>query len=174
MQSLPSGTVDFIWSRLAVRWGVDFVRQYEGLDLGLVKEDWARELARFMVIVDGKPTAPAIMHALANLPDRPVTVGAFRAICLTYRAPSPRMVSRKPQPVPAAVADYVARLHAAAPKHAEPERVRVARRFVAIHGARSNLNPHQRQTLAEYQRVLEQHARMQQGAGAAAGKGAHG
>lgn len=84
--SLPIAWIDDLFSKLALTYGRDFVAQYEGLDLSLVKANWAHELAGF----EGHPQALAT--ALQNLPsDRPPNVLQFRALC--RRMP--------PQPAPA-------------------------------------------------------------------------
>lgn len=82
--------IDQVFACLQVRYGSEWLRMWEGLDLAAVKADWSRELARF------KPRDVA--YALEHLPpDRPPTVGQFRAIC--QRAPiadEPRLPPPKP------------------------------------------------------------------------------
>jgi len=91
--SLPIETVDYIFSRLTVRFGRPFLARWDGIDLDLVKADWAQEL-------DGFQQWPeAIVFALDNLgADKPPpTVDQFKAIA--RRAPAPQ---RKALPEPAA------------------------------------------------------------------------
>jgi hypothetical protein len=42
---LPSEWVDRLFSRIAVRYGADWLRMWEGLDMAAVKADWAETLA---------------------------------------------------------------------------------------------------------------------------------
>lgn len=91
--TLPAKWVDRIFARLTVRYGRAFMARWDGVDEGLVKEDWAHELAGFAQWPE------AIDHALQNLPaDKPApTVNEFRALAL--RAPQPQ---REALPAPAA------------------------------------------------------------------------
>ena len=76
---MPTTTemVDVIFTKLSLYYGRDFMSRWEGLDMGLVKGDWAHELAG---------VSPAgIKYALQNLPIRPPHVGEFRLVAL--RAP---------------------------------------------------------------------------------------
>lgn len=72
---LPSAWVDRLFDRLAVRYGTQFARQYDGLDIAAVKADWAEELAGFR-------TAPeALEYALNHAdPDRAPNASQFRAL----------------------------------------------------------------------------------------------
>ena len=75
MQSpLSSAWVDSLFARLAVRYGVDWVRKWEGVPMDAVKADWATELSGM--------SGESIKYALENLPqDRPPsTAAAFRAL----------------------------------------------------------------------------------------------
>lgn len=76
--SLPASWVDRIFEKLTVAYGHDFLRRWEGLDMAMVKADWADELA-------GYGSMPqAIKYGLDNLPaDKPPTAKQFRAICNT-------------------------------------------------------------------------------------------
>lgn len=74
--SLPITWIDDVFSKLALTYGRDFVAQYEGLDLALVKANWAYELGGF----ENHPHALA--SALQCLPaERPPNVLQFRALC---------------------------------------------------------------------------------------------
>lgn len=77
--SLPLSWVDRIFDRCTVRYGHDFLRRWEGLDMIGVKHDWARELAGH----EGNPDA--LSFALDNLPHQPPTVSQFAEVC--NRAP---------------------------------------------------------------------------------------
>lgn len=103
--ALSEKWIDAIFARLTVRYGSAFLGRWNGIDMELVKADWAEELA-------GLENWPeAIKHALDTLPaDKPApTVNEFKAACL--RAPKP---DRKalPEPVadPARVKSEMAKL----------------------------------------------------------------
>jgi len=81
-QPLPVAWVDRIFAKLTLTYGRAFLSQYEGIDMHMVKVDWATELAGFQ----NNPSA--IKHGLENLPkDRPPNVLQFRAICRTTPPP---------------------------------------------------------------------------------------
>lgn len=72
--SLPTDWVEYIFSTLKLRYGRDFDMRWEGLDMAVVKQDWANEL-------DGYDRHPALIeHALKHLPERPPTVIEFHRI----------------------------------------------------------------------------------------------
>lgn len=74
--SLPSAWVDRIFAKLTVAYGHRFLSMYSGVDLNLVKADWAEELAGF------QQSPNAISHALGILPsDNPPNVFQFRDLC---------------------------------------------------------------------------------------------
>ena len=80
--SLPNSWVDALFSRLSVRYGGAFMRQYEGVNPAHVHADWADVLGGFVTRPD------AIKHALDNLPhDRPPNAMQFCDACA--RAPVP-------------------------------------------------------------------------------------
>lgn len=91
---LKDAWVDRILTRLVVRYGNAWLRAWEGIDPEAIKQDWAEEL--------GGMSSDSLAYALANLPpDRPPTVGQFRAIALTFRPsvtllPPARRVQRDP------------------------------------------------------------------------------
>lgn len=75
---LPIHWIDRIFQKLAIAYGRDFLRKWEGIPEDEVKEDWAHTLAGF------QERPEAIMHALQNLPDdKPPTAMEFRALCRT-------------------------------------------------------------------------------------------
>ena len=138
--------IDKIFTRLAVRYLDDWTRKMDGLDLDIIKTDWAHELAPF----DGNPDA--IKWALDNLPsDRPPTVGQFRDLCKNRPAPQPVALPAPPRD-PARVAALVAQALAAKP--APPDkRVNVhlewARRLRKRDFLGERLTIHQRQAWRE-------------------------
>lgn len=72
--SLPADWVEYVFAKLQLRYGRDFSMRWEGLDLNVVKADWAEEL-------DGFESHPALIeHALKHLPERAPTVIEFRRI----------------------------------------------------------------------------------------------
>lgn len=88
--SLPDSWADALFSKLVVKYGTAFMRQYEGVDLALVRGDWQVALAGF----GGRQIA----YALDNLPpDRPPNALQFKALCL--RAPLEEF-KRLPAPAP--------------------------------------------------------------------------
>lgn len=82
---LKSETVDWIFGRMAVRYGAAWLNKWDGIPMEAVKTDWAREL--------GMTRSDAIAYALRFLPlDFPPTVLRFREIC--RRAPEPEQPKR--------------------------------------------------------------------------------
>lgn len=94
--TLPHDWVDSLFARLQVRYGAGWNRMWEGIDIAIVKADWAEELGGFSVNPD------AIKRALGNLPaDWPPTVAQFKALCIG----SPGDVYEKPKRLEAPSAD---------------------------------------------------------------------
>jgi hypothetical protein len=79
--------IDAIFSRLRIRYGVSFLKQWEDEDLALVKSDWAQVLGRVV------ESPYMVDFGLDNLPiDRPPkNAMEFRDICL--RAPQKPMLA---------------------------------------------------------------------------------
>ncbi len=75
------GLVGMIFTKLQVRYGAAWLRQWEGLDMPMVKSDWKHELAGF----ERNPTP--LLHALTILPERVPNVKQFRD--LANQAPLP-------------------------------------------------------------------------------------
>lgn len=89
--SLPSRTIDAIFTRMLVRYGAAWLRVWDDVPMDAVKADWASELSGL--------SAESVRHALDNLPaDRPPTVGQFRALCINR----PVIFEQKQLPAPAA------------------------------------------------------------------------
>ena len=102
--SLPESWVSELFSRLFVRYGAAFMRQWPDLDADAVKADWAQVLRGF----EGRH----IQHALDHLPDSPPNAMQFRALCLgAPEKQMPRLAGPKPQRE--RVADMLARMRAA-------------------------------------------------------------
>ena len=102
--SLPAAWVDKIFEKLTIRYGRDFLSQWEGIPVEDVKDDWSNCLS-------GLFTHPsALAYGLDNLPDgKAPNAQQFRAIC--RRAPEP-VVPRleAPQARPDLVARELAKL----------------------------------------------------------------
>lgn len=126
--SLPLPWVDRIFQKLTLAYGREFVARWEavGLSIADVKTDWCEELAGFVAHPE------AIAYALENLPDRPPTVGQFKAICRTAPLPEVKLLpapKADPQRV-AAELDKLRQLSSPAPsKQAGPD-LRWAHRIV--------------------------------------------
>ncbi len=94
--------IEAIFTKLAVRYGAAWLRQWDGVDMDLVKADWADELAGF------KENLEPLRYALRHLPDRCPNVGEFRA--LANRCPPPELPRlAAPAASDAVVAEQVAK-----------------------------------------------------------------
>lgn len=90
--SLPNAWVDEIFTRLTVRYGRTFLNRWEGVDIELVKADWAKELAGFANWPE------AISYAFEHLDsERPPTATVFRDIATKApRVERPQLEAPKP------------------------------------------------------------------------------
>lgn len=96
--SLPAAWIDKIFTKLTLAYGRDFQGRWEGIDMNIVKSDWAHELAGFERFPEG------IAHALTHLdPAKPPTVFQFRE--LARKAPR---TEDKQLPAPAASPEVIA------------------------------------------------------------------
>jgi len=75
------GLIELVFTKLQVRYGAAWLRQWEGVDMQMVKSDWMDELAGFE-----RNPAP-LLHALTILPERAPNVKQFRN--LANQAPLP-------------------------------------------------------------------------------------
>lgn len=66
--------IELIFAKLAVRYGADWLRQWDGVDMALVKDDWAEELSGFANGLE------PLRYALRNLPVKCPNVAQFRAL----------------------------------------------------------------------------------------------
>ena len=103
---LSAESVDWIFGKLAVRYGARFAQQYADINPTAVKSDWGH-------VLDGFDRHPdALLYALENLPDiPPPNALQFRAIA--RRAPAPatdRLMPPQPDRPPQAVRDLAARM----------------------------------------------------------------
>lgn len=101
---LPSDWVDYIFSKLQLAYGRDFLAQWPALEIAAVKTDWAEKLAGLERHTD------AIDHALSHLPsDKPVNALRFRDLCRTApRAYREEGAKQLPAPANAAAARRIA------------------------------------------------------------------
>lgn len=110
--SLPTAWVDKLFTKLIVTYGQRFLGLYAGVDLQIVKDDWAEELAGYVNNPD------AIKHALQHLPtDRPPNVLEFKQLCRGAPAKAPLMALEAPKSDPARVAEAMASMTAPKPKY---------------------------------------------------------
>ena len=75
------GLIELVFTKLQVRYGASWLRQWEGVDMQMVKSDWMHELSGF-----AQNPAP-LLHALTILPERVPNVQQFRN--LANQAPMP-------------------------------------------------------------------------------------
>lgn len=168
---LPFATVEWLWARLGVRYGQSFDKRWEGFDLAVVKEDWRYELAGL--------SDDQLQYGLKHLPPRfAPDAGEFRKLCEPFTEPRDATpVPRLPAPrgrmeLRPEIRAAVAQLLEPTPAGAEPHRVTVARRFVAMWDGKPNLSLRQVQDLAHFKRVIERYENTQPDAIAAAKKAA--
>lgn len=80
-----------ILSKLALTYGTRFHQAYEGMDSGMVRRNWAKEL-------DGV-SRDGVLYAMANLPERfPPNVLEFRRLCQSRRTEASRLALPPPKP----------------------------------------------------------------------------
>ena len=67
--------VDAIFDKLTVRYGHEWLRQWDGMDMAFVKADWAEELSGYANNLE------PLRYALRHLPERcPTNVGQLKKI----------------------------------------------------------------------------------------------
>ena len=106
-QQTFSEVIDAIFAKLAVRYGATWLRQWEGVNMNLVKSDWGSELSGFARNLE------PLRYALRNLPERCPNVGQFRAIANCCPPPEFKQLEA-PAADPAKVAQATAQLGQAA------------------------------------------------------------
>lgn len=154
---LPDDIVELVFGQLITTYGSAFVRQYDGANLAGVKSDWKRELGGFVRSgKDGAPIAPAVLYGLQNLPERPPNIIQFRAICRRWTDTDDTPKLSRRVVIPENIRAQFARLKT--PASVEPERIRVARRYIATFGGpRMHLTPRHAENLAHYRAVLQRY-----------------
>ncbi|AFU45445.1 hypothetical protein C380_08715 [Acidovorax sp. KKS102] len=66
--------IDAIFDKLAVRYGHEWLRQWDGVDMAFVKADWAEELSGYANNLE------PLRYALRHLPERCPNVGQLKKI----------------------------------------------------------------------------------------------
>lgn len=132
---LSTKTIDRLFERLALAYGVPFMAQYEGMSIGDVKTDWCEWLSPYGARLE------AIGWALENLPERPVNAVQFRNLCRSAPAPATVLLP-SPAPDPERMRAELEKLAPLlATKRSEPHDGRAwARAIVAADAAGQRLN----------------------------------
>jgi hypothetical protein len=104
--SLPAAWVDRIFDKLTLAYGHDFLRKWEGLDMGAVKADWGQELGGYTL------NPGALRYALDHLPaDKAPNAKQFRGLCMNRPDQKPALL---PAPITAPSPDVVEKIAALA------------------------------------------------------------
>lgn len=75
---MDSRTIDAIHARMLVRYGSKWINMWAGVDMEMIKADWALELESVR--------RDQVLFALDHLPPEfPPTAGQFRALCREHR-----------------------------------------------------------------------------------------
>lgn len=135
---LPIEAVDRLIERLHATYGVQWIREWEGLSPAAVKSLWAAELEAL--------SSPAgmkrIAWAVANLPERVPNAITFKRLC--YQAPATEDLQLPaPGASPERVAAELAKLGPIArkPSRTAPGNKDWAHRFIARHDAGEKIRP---------------------------------
>lgn len=127
--------IDAIFAKLAVRYGAAWMRQWDGLDMNLVKSDWRSELAGFAQNLE------PLRYALRNLPERCPNVVEFRAIA--NRCPQPEFKQLEaPKTDERVVAEQIARQTGLKQAMARSDPKDWARRILARDQAGDKIRPY--------------------------------
>lgn len=87
---LDDAVIEKLLSKLALTYGVRFNDQYAGMDSGMVRRNWAKEL--------GDVSREGIDYAMANLPERfPPNVLEFRKLCHGRRTEAQQLALPAPR-----------------------------------------------------------------------------
>jgi hypothetical protein len=161
VRPLPQNSIDEIFAKLLATYGQAFMRQYEGVDLDLVKDEWSQTLGGFQRQPwgDEEVKAPAIEFALTILPTKPVSMLEFRDLCRQYREPDKafKQLPRGPAPVPPKVKERLTQLFE--PKDdGLTEKTRNAARFISMWGRPGlALTERQRTDLTYWRGIWDEH-----------------
>ncbi|MDB5731741.1 MAG: hypothetical protein JWQ03_1636 [Variovorax sp.] len=154
MVSQPFQTIEKLFGRMELRYGYKFLERWEGLSLTAVKEDWRLALAGL--------SEQQLQYGLAHLPPSfPPDAGEFAKICASMpRTVEATKLSKLPPPrgrmeLRPEIRAAVAHLLEPPAKGEEPNRLKVARRFVAMWDGKEHLSIRQKEDLAHFKRVIE-------------------
>lgn len=87
--------IDAIFGRMAIRYGAEWMRKWEGVDIAAVKADWSQELRGFASNLE------PLRYALKHLPVKCPTVAEFRNIANSCPPPEFKLL-----PAPHAGGEY--------------------------------------------------------------------
>lgn len=146
--------VDLIFGKLAVRYGAAWLRQWDGVDMALVKADWRSELSGFAGNLE------PLRYALRHLPERCPGVGELKA--LANCCPPPVLpVLEAPKADPALVREVMEQAKQVTAKPLEHDPKAWAYSLKARHESGERLGQYQ---IDCYQRALGIKSRMKAGA----------
>lgn len=94
--------IEAIFAKLAVRYGAAWLRQWDGVEMKLVKADWSAELDGF------RPNLEPLRYALRHLPERCPNVAQFKALANACPPPEVKRLEA-PQASEAVVAAQIAK-----------------------------------------------------------------
>lgn len=94
-EPLPMQWIDRLFTKLTLTYGAPFMARYDGLDLAMVKAEWAEGLAGYQV-----DHGAAITWALGALPDRAPNLIEFRALCRHAPTPAKKLLEGPPPEKP--------------------------------------------------------------------------
>ncbi len=136
MQSTPTFPpwVDWVFSRMAVRYGSAWANKWEGLPMADVKRDWQRQLWR---VAENNPDG--LKHALEHLPEFPPTCDVILRLCLQYTPKYKALPAPASKPNAQFAAEVLARLKAHQREAGKPADA-VARRLEARRAAGERLS----------------------------------
>ncbi|MFZ9966423.1 MAG: hypothetical protein ACO3IN_05430 [Steroidobacteraceae bacterium] len=142
---LPLPWVERLFERLQLVYGKRFAAQWDGMDMQLIRADWAHELAGFAE----KPEP--LRWALDHLPAHPPNVVEFRALA---RMAPPPTVKALPEPKadPQRVAEAMAKVHVAQDLRSPAQKVIDG--LLDRHQQHGRLSLAQRQMLASCRKVI--------------------
>lgn len=154
-QPLPLPLIEELFTKLITAWGRAFLDQWAGVEIEAIHDDWAEKLAWTLRTKKGVPSAPAIDYALGMLPEKPLNVIAFNKLCRGWSPPVQRALGLETKPMPEMFKEKMAELHAPLPD--EPERVRWARRYIALWGHKEPLIQRRQQDLDRARFIVQMH-----------------
>lgn len=127
--------IEAIFAKLAVRYGAVWLRQWDSVDMALVKADWTEELRGFANNLE------PLRYALRHLPERCPNVAQFKA--LANACPPPEMQRLEaPRASEAVVAENLAKQAGLKQAIAQTGNKDWAHRLMARHNAGEKLRPY--------------------------------